>query len=118
LTHLLVHDAGRASTWALHDLGKEGYAPWQTCDSVKKNRQAADLNDDGRALSWALHGHKNKVKERPTSLLQKIDERPISIMMAELHLRLSIEFQIEYLAKSTAQDLLNVHRKYAQHKVT
>jgi len=41
---------------------------------------SAKLHDDGRAPSWALHGHGNK----------RIGEQPISMMMAELPLGLSM----------------------------
>ena len=40
------HDDGRAPSWTLHDLGKEGRAPGTP---FKLNRRAADLHDDGRA---------------------------------------------------------------------
>jgi len=40
---------------------------------------SAKFHDDGRAPSWSLHGHGN----------EKIDEQPISMMMAELPLGLS-----------------------------
>jgi len=41
---------------------------------------SARFHDDGRAPSWALYGHGNK----------RIDEWPISMMMAELPLGLSM----------------------------
>ena len=41
---------------------------------------SAKFQDDDRAPYWALHGHGNK----------RIDERPISMMMAELPLWLSM----------------------------
>jgi len=40
----------------------------------------AQFHDDGRASSWALHGHGGK----------KIVEWPISMMMAELPITLSM----------------------------
>jgi len=41
---------------------------------------SAKFHDDGRARSWTLHGHGNK----------RINEQPISMMMAELVLGLSM----------------------------
>jgi len=48
---------------------------------------SAKFHDDGRAPSWALHGYGN----------ERIDERPICMMMAELPLGLSMDIGLKMI---------------------
>jgi len=67
---------------------------------------AADLHDDGRAPSWALHDL-GKPKEGCApgyTYWKKINERPISMIMAELHPGLSID-----MARNEVDERADLH---------